>query len=187
MQRIIGLVVIAVALAGVWWWMRPGGGVGDEGPSYPREFVDPAGYRLTVPAGWTLADHARDNALIRADLSRGKGGVQVRLETVGRGTFESFTERAIAGYRRDIAGHWKGVITEIDRGEPTVGRAALTVRFRMVRKNDEVWYLQQSFVTDGRAVVHFQGGSPWDDQSDYRDALDGIVTSVRFESSKTRD
>ena len=147
-----------------------------------RPFVDPAGYRLSVPEAWRINDRTKADALIRADLVKGEtAGVQVRLQRCPENGFDQLVEKAIASYREEMSGHWGGTCEVTAREPVKVADEGLTVRFRLERGDGSTWYLQESFVRSGTTLVVLQGGCLWDARTEIAPALDRIVASIRFD------
>ena len=144
-------------------------------------FADPAGYSLTVPRGWSLSDHTAEDGLIRADIDKGNEmGIQVRLMRMSSSGFASRTSSLLSSYREEMSRHWGGGLVETERSAPNAGDGALTVGFQASRGDGSVWYLQESFVSEGEMLVVLQGGCLWEDREQARRAFHGIVESISF-------
>lgn len=143
--------------------------------------MDPAGYSLTVPEGWTLSEHFGTGAHIRADMTGDDDmGLQVRLADVKPSSFPSTAEFMIADYAGDMAARWGGSCEETERVDPGTGYQSVTARFRAQWQDGGDWYLQLSLISRGSMLVILQCGCRWEDRQDGQEFFDGVAGSVVF-------
>ena len=141
------------------------------------------GYRVTVPDGWRVSDHTSGAQLIRADLSSGDAGLQIRVMTgVREATASAFLSRYLERFVKEMEGHWGGRADELTRDCGVHGRqSSCQVGLVHHRAKGPAWFLKQYvWVRDGNAIV-MQGGTLLEQRGQREPALDGVAASLTFE------
>jgi len=161
----------------------PGFGLPDTDPSSTRALVDEReGYTVDVPDGWRVKDGTSGTHMIRADLTHGTTGVQIRvLNAAGASSVEAYMPGHVERFSHDMLSHWGGDIDVLRQECGTIGRhhgckAALVHR----RPDGKAWFLvQYVWVRGGRAYV-MQAGSPNDERAMWEPVLDSVAASFRW-------
>lgn len=148
-----------------------------------QSFVDDwGGYRLSLPEGWRVRDRTAATHMIRADVTHGDAGFQIRvLSNVHTDDPEAFTTRYVDGFVRDMQSHWGGTV---ERGDvvcgPTGESTACRVSLRQDRRDGASYWLGQYLWLRGRTAVVFQAGAPSATATTAKSDIDRIASSFAW-------
>ena len=146
-------------------------------------FIDAwGGYQLTLPDGWRVNDRRSGTHMIRADITRGEFGFQIRvLKNVRAENREAFVQRYIESFVRDMQGHWGG---KIEKGELDCSALGTTPGCRVSlfqdRKDGSSYWLGQYVWLREQTAVVFQAGAPRAMGSDARAQIDRIAATFAW-------
>ena len=155
---------------------------GSEEVNEAEVMTDPEGYTVAIPSGWDVSENFRNDAYIRADITRGDDmGIQIRFTDVSPNSYTSTAEAMITDYVDDMSAHRGGPCLETGREIITAGEDALTARFQSRWEDGQQWYLQLSLVRKGSMLVIFQCGCRWEDRQEGQKAFDETVESITFQ------
>lgn len=137
------------------------------------------GYVVEVPLGWTVQDRTAGAHMIRADLSRGSTGLQIRvMNAAGSATVDDFMPGHVDRFSAEMASHWGGTLDVVLRECRLLGRHhGCKTALVHQRPDGEAWFLvQYAWVRDGRACV-MQAGARNEERTAQEPLLDSIAGS----------
>lgn len=139
------------------------------------------GYVVDVPVGWTVEDRTAGAHMIRADLTRGSTGLQIRVMNAGSATVEGFMSGHVDRFSGEMASHWGGTIDGVHRECRPLGRHhGCKTALLHHRPDGKAWLLvQYAWVRDGRACV-MQAGALNEERSTQEPLLDSVAESFRW-------
>jgi hypothetical protein len=157
-------------------------GRGEEEPGEQQVVSKRWGFSLTCPRDWTTKTYPNSTNLVKADLSKGNMGINVRLyDRSSHADFDGFVAWYRQQFEQDMRAH-RGEIREVGSGTFNCGQLpGKYIRYRSTNRGGQ-WLLKQYLIPEPQTkrVFVFQAGCKWEQRNRAAKQLDAVVATLRL-------